>query len=174
MTNNNNKQMILQLFADNVVGNITAETMRIYINAIFDSSETIINKYRTLSEFESADTASVYEGSLVTITDTIPSEQGVYVSRFNQPSNRDQLTQLSSSIVSSQGSRVSHEYIADVGQVIFQAEYTDNLVDVYVDGSKIPDSKITLNSNIGVNGTVVVLNDSLSGMEFVEIISTIR
>lgn len=174
MTNNNTKQLILQLFADNVVGNITAETMRTYIESIFDDSEVIINKYKTINEFESANKDTIYEGSLIAITDTVPSEQGIYVAKFNQPSDITQLTQLSSSAVSSLGDKVSSEFIAADGQVLFQVEYTDNLIDAYRNGLKIPASKVTLNSNVGVNGTVIILTEASLKDDVIEIVAIVK
>jgi len=175
-SNNNTKNIILQLFADNAVGNISAETIRNFINSIFDDSEVIINKFDTLDNFELQDNITVYEGSIVAITNTVDSEQGLYISTINQPKERKFLNQLSSNIKEVSSVKSSLELIANTGQNIFNVVYTDNLIDLYVDGSKISASKVQLNSQIGVNGTNITLIYPyvLQGGEEVEIISIVK
>ena len=168
MTNNNTKNIILQLFADNTVGNITAQTMRDYINAIFDDSEVIINKFQSLNDFEAQDNPTVYEGSIVAITNTVDSEQGLYIAGINQPKERQFLIQLSSNIKENGGITTSYEYTANANQYMFACNYTNNQAVVYVDGKKVPDSKVDTLAN-----TSITLTTPLSGGEEVEIIATV-
>ena len=168
MTNNNTKNIILQLFADNTVGNITAQTMRDYINAIFDDSEVIINRFQTLSNFEAQDNPTIYEGSIVAITDAVDSEQGLYIATINQPRERQFLTQLSSNIKANSGVTTPYEYTANANQNIFACNYTDNQVIVYVDGKKVRDSQVMTQAN-----SSITLVTALNGGEEVEIIATV-
>jgi len=168
MTNNNTKQIILQLFADNTVGNITAQTMRDFINSIFDDSEVTFNKFQTLSEFEAQDNPTIYEGTLVVIYNSTPQEQGIYYSTINQPKERKFLNQLSSNITLEEGITTPYEYIANAGQNIFACNYTNNQVVVYVDGKKIRNSQVMTQAN-----TSITLLTPLNGGEEVEIIATV-
>ena len=168
MTNNNTKEIILQLFADNTVGNITAQTMRDYINAIFDDSEVQFNKFQTLNDFEAQDNSSIYEGSLVVIYNSTDSEQGIYYSTINQPRDRKFLNQLSSNIKNDTGITTPYEYIANAGQNIFACNYTDNQVIVYIDGKKVKNSQVMTQAN-----TSITLVTALNGGEEVEIIATV-
>jgi len=168
MTNNNTKEIILQLFADNTVGNITAQTMRDYINAIFNDSEVQFNKFQTLNDFENQDNPSIYEGSLVVIYNSTDSEQGIYYSTINQPRERKFLNQLSSNIKNDSGITTTYEYIANEHQNIFACNYTNNQVIFYVNGRKVRDSQIMTSAN-----TSVTLLTPLSGGEEVEIIATV-
>jgi len=167
-SNNNTKEIILQLFADNTVGNITAQTMRDYINAIFDDSEVQFNKFQTLNDFEAQDNPSIYEGSLVVIYNSSDSEQGIYYATINQPRERQFLTQLSSNIKENGGVTTSYEYTANANQYMFACNYTNNQAVVYVDGKKVPVSKVDTLAT-----TSITLTTPLSGGEEVEIIATI-
>jgi len=168
-SNNNTKDIILQLFADNTVGNITAQTMRDFIDAIFDSSEVQHNKFRTLSDFEAQDNPLIYEGSLVMIFNSTDAENGTYYSTINQPKERKFLTQISSNVKVNSTITTPYEYIANANQNIFACNYSDDLVQVYVDGKKIKYSQIMYDAK-----TSITLLEPLSGGEEVEILATIK
>lgn len=55
---------------------------------------------------------------------------------------------------------------ATVGQTVFNTTYTVGLVDVYINGVKLPDSEFTAN-----NAATVILNDACFGGETVEFIA---
>ena len=169
MTNNNTKQIILQMFADNTVGNISAETMRIFINDVFNDSEVKFNKFQTLQEFEAQDNPTIYEGSLVVIFNSSPAEQGIYYSTINQPKDRKFLNQLSSNLTSDTGITTTYEYVANANQNIFACNYTDDLVTVYIDGFKVRESQIMTDAK-----TSITLIEPLTGGEDVEIIGTVK
>jgi len=82
-SNNNTKQIILDLFIDNVTNDISASDMRSFINSSFDTKEEIIIKIDTLNNL-SANNSNIYEGSLVIIWNDKPNN-GVYLSVINQP-----------------------------------------------------------------------------------------
>lgn len=176
MTNNNNKERILNLFADNVSGEITAGTLREFINTIFDDSEVIINSFASLQSFEDSQAeqrADIYEGSLVAVTNSSNEENGLYVSTMNQPSERSFLAQISNNSKLSTASVTSYESTAQEGQFQFSAIYSANLVNVYVDGKKIRESRTILNSSTGLDGTFVILLDPATQGQEVEIVATV-
>ena len=164
MTNNTNKQAILNLFADNVSGEITASTMREFINSIFDDTQVIIKTFSSLEAFENAlpeQRADIYEGSLIAITSSDPSEEGMYISTVNQPAQRTLLRQYSNNIAEKPYQKETFEYTAQEGQIAFDCSYTDNFIDVFIDGNKFPTSKLLLNSTPTTNGTKVVLLENV-------------
>ena len=169
MTNNNKKDILLRLFADNTVGNITAATMRQFIEAIFDDKEVIIKKFKTLQDFESQDNLDIYENSLVVITDSTPEENGLYISQINQPRDRRYLTQVSNNSKPISIREESYEYKASQGQNVFACNYSDDLVKVYVNGKKIKKSQVIANT-----GTSITLVSPLNKDDEVEIITTIK
>ena len=175
MTNNTHKQTILNLFADNVSGEITAFTMREFINAIFDDSQVIIKTFSSLLAFENATSeqrADIYEGSLVAITNTELGEEGMYVATANQPATRDLLRHYSNNSDPKPYQKETFEFTSQENQSAFACEYTDNLVDVFIGGSKVADSKVLKNSTAISNGTTVVLINlgSLPQGQLVEVV----
>ena len=176
MTNNNNKARILNLFADNVQGEITASTLREFIETIFDDAQIVINKFNSLQAFEDAlveDRADIYEGSMVAIINAPPEENGLYISTMNQPSTRDFLKQISNNSKLSESSVTRNDYIAQEGPFQFTANYTGTLIEVFVEGAKIPHSKVLLNSTPTTNGTIVILTEPLAQGQEVEISATL-
>ena len=176
MTNNNAKQRLLNLFADNVNGEITATTLRDFIATIFDDKEEIINSFNSLQSFEDSmpeTRASIYEGSLVTIINSNSDEDGLYVSLMNQPSERALLKQISNNSKISEATVVYSDVTAQDGQFSFSAIYSGNLVEVYVDGEKRLNSRLQLNSTPTTLGTNVILLDPTSAGEVVEIKATV-
>jgi len=169
MTNNNKKDILLRLFADNTVGNITAETLRKFIDDIFEDKEVIINKFTTLEKFEEQDNPTIYEGSLVSIYKSTPKENGLYISQINQPKDRKFLTQISNNISPVSEKRENYEYIASKNQNVFACNYSEDLVEVYVNGRKIKKSQIITNT-----GTSVTLLSPLNKDDEVEILTIIK
>lgn len=169
MTNNNKKDILLRLFADNTVGNITAATLRQFISDIFDDKEVIINKFQTLDAFEAQENSNIFEGSLVVITNSTPKENGIYISQINQPKERKFLTQISNNTTPLNVSKETYEYISSKNQNVFACNYSDDLVEVYVDGKKIRKSQIIANT-----GTSITLLSPLPKDAEVEIITTIK
>jgi len=169
MTNNNKKDILLRLFADNTVGNITAETLRKFIEDIFNDKEVIINKFPTLDKFEEQDNNTIYEGSLVSIYNSTPEENGLYISQINQPKERKFLTQISNNVNPISFKKENYEYLSSQNQNVFACNYSDDLVDVYVNGIKIKKSQIIANT-----GTSITLLSPLNKGDEVEIISTIK
>lgn len=169
MTNNNKKDILLRLFADNTVGNITAATLRQFITDIFDDKEVIINKFPTLSKFEEQDNPTIYEGSLVAITNSTPEENGLYISQINQPRERKFLVQISNNVKPITERKEVFEYSASQGQNVFACTYSEDLVEVYVNGKKIRKSRVIANT-----GTSITLLDPLNKDDIIEIITTIR
>jgi len=169
MTNNTKKDILLRLFADNTVGNITAATIRQFITDIFDDKEVAINKFPTLSKFEEQDNSSIYEGSLVVITNSTPEEKGLYISTINQPRERKFLVQISNNTSPIPERKENYEYKASQGQNVFACNYSDDLVEVYVDGKKIRKSQVIANS-----GTTITLLQPLDKDQEVEIITIIK
>jgi len=190
MTNNNKKDILLRLFADNTIGNITAATLRQFIEDIFEDKEHNINKFSTLDKFEEQENSDIYEGSLVAITNSTSEENGLYISQINQPRERKFLTQISNKVNLLTETKHTYEYTAKQGQNIFACNYTYNLVDVYVNGKKIRGSQIVYNSGAssiptsqnvnrvpgvpGTLGTSVTLLTPLNKGDEVEIISIIK
>lgn len=170
-SNNTNKNTLLQLFADNIVGNITASTLRTFISSIFDDKEVQVNKFTTLSSFEAQPNLNIYEKSLVVIYNSTPDENGVYISLINQPQDRQYLMLISSADKVENMTKVVYEFSASDSQnVITGLNYTGNLVDVFVDGIKYRDSLITKNSTLTTNGTNIILNTGLELNSNVEVI----
>lgn len=176
MTNNNNKQRLLNLFADNVNGEITAGTLREFIETIFDDSEVVINSFNSILAFENStvdERADIYEGSLVTIENSTDDENGVYVSLMNQPSESKFLRQISNNSKVSESEVTYTEVLAQEGQFSFSAIYSKNLCEVFVDGIKRRHSRIQLNSTDTTLGTNVILLDPAKSGEVVEIKATV-
>jgi len=176
MTNNNNKQRLLNLFADNINGEITAGTLRDFIETIFDDKEENIILFDSLEAFEYAPAEQrekIYEGSFVAITNSSDEENGLYLSLMNQPQQREFLKQISSNSKLSKATVNYVEYTAQDGQYLFNVEYSDNLVEVYVDGNKRPASRVQLNSTPTNNGTSVILLDPAFAGQLVEIRATV-
>jgi len=169
MTNNNKKDILLRLFADNTVGNITAETLRKFIDDIFEDKEVIINKFTTLEKFEEQDNPTIYEGSLVSIYNSTPKENGLYISQINQPKDRKFLTQISNNISPISEKRENYEYKASKNQNVFACNYSEDLVEVYVNGKKIKKSQVIANT-----GTSVTLLSPLNKDDEVEILTIIK
>ena len=169
MTNNSKKDILLRLFSDNTVGNITASTMRQFISDIFDDKEVVIKKFKTLDLFEAQDNLEVYEGSLVAITEDTPENSGLYISLVNQPRERNLIKRFSNNISIVSEKRGNYEYKASQGQNVFACNYTEDLVDVYVDGKKIRKSQVVANT-----GTSITLLSPLNKNQEVEIITTIK
>lgn len=176
MTNNNNKQRLLNLFADNVNGEITAGTLREFIETIFDDSEVVINSFNSILAFENStvdERADIYEGSLVTIENSTDDENGVYVSLMNQPSESKFLRQISNNSKISEAETKYTDISPQEGQFSFSATYSKNLCEVYVDGIKRKNSRIQLNSTDTSLGTNVILLDPVTRDEEVEIKTTV-
>lgn len=168
-SNNNTQNTTRNLFLDNTVGDITAESLRTFVDNIFSDGEVKVNKYASLAAFEAGDVSTVYEGSLVVCTG---SDKGLYIALSNQPTSQSLLTQISNFEVQPTALvKTNTEVTATVGQYIIFAEYKDNLVDLYIDAEKIRNSEYVLNSTAISNGTMIVLTDPLLGGEEVEIIS---
>ena len=176
MTNNNTKQNLLNLFADNVAGEITANTIRKFIEDVFDDKEVHIAKFDSLSSFNSSlDTQKtlIFEGSLVAITNSTDIENGLYISLANLPKTSDLLMQFSSNSKITKSKVTYTDVTAQDGQFAFNAVYTDNLVEVYVDGNKRAQSRIQINSSPTTLGTTVILLDPAVAGEVVEIKATV-
>lgn len=169
MTNNNKKDILLRLFADNTVGNITAATLRQFISDIFDDKEVIINKFQTLDSFELQENNNIFEGSLVAITNSTSNENGIYISQINQPKERKFLTQISNNVKPLNERKEIYEYISSKNQNVFACNYSEDLVEVYTDGKKIRKSQIIANT-----GTSITLLSPLPKDTEVEIITTIK
>lgn len=170
-SNNNNLNTLLQLFADNVVGNITASTLRTFISTVFGDKEVQINKFTTLNSFEAQPNPTIYEGSLVVIYDSTPSENGLYRATLNQAQNRQYLMQVSSASEVEGLTKITYEITAtDSQNVLTSLLYTANLVDVFVNGIKYRDALITKNSTNTTNGTNLILNVPLELNDIVEIV----
>ena len=169
MTNNNKKDILLRLFADNTVGNITAATLRQFISDIFDDKEVVINKFPTLDKFEEQDNSNIYEGSLVSIFDSTPEENGIYISQINQPNERKFLKQISNNVSLFSEQKNNYEYIAAKNQNVFACNYSEDLVEVYVNGRKIRKSQVIANT-----GSSITLVTPLNKGDEVEIVSIIK
>lgn len=171
MTNNYTKNTLLTLFADNVNGNITAETLRTFISSTFDTTEVIVNKFQSLSHFEAQANPTIWEGSLVVIYDSTPAENGLYRALINQPQDRQFLVQVSNNDKVESITRTPYEFIATEAQTLFYCEYSENFVDFYVNGKKLKQSELEYNSSVDANGTnVVIKNSTLLAGDEVEII----
>jgi len=170
MASNNTKNETLNLFLDNVYGNITAADLRTFVSNIFDDKEVVVRKYVNLDAFEIADNSNVFEGSLVVITGSTDAENGLYISLSNQPTSRTNLLQVSNNTTPAQLIKTNYEFVAHAGQFLFNVEFLDNNVDVFVDGSKWAASEIMMsNGGVGI-GTVITFIEPLAGGEAVEII----
>jgi len=169
MTNNTKKDILLRLFADNTVGNITAATIRQFITDIFDDKEVSIAKFNNLDKFEEQDNPDIFEGSLVVITNSTPEENGLYISQINQPKERRFLTQISNKISPNKEIEKNFEYTANSGQNVFACEYSEDLVEVYVNGRKIKKSQVVANT-----GSSITLLTPLNKGDEVEIITKIK
>lgn len=174
-SNNNNENAILQLFADNVVGNITAETLRTFISTVFQDSEVRINKFTTLASFEAQPNPTIYEGSLISIYGSTVDENGMYISSLNQPQDRQYLTQISSAGKAREMTKSTYEFTASDNQtVITGVSYSDNLVDVFVEGEKMRDALITKNSALDTLGTNLILSTGLILNSTVEVVCYVK
>lgn len=84
MTNNNTKDIILDLFPDNNEYAISALDMRTYIEAIFGDKEVKIVKIASSQDIPFHN-SNIYEESLVVIYGGPENEIGLYISTANQP-----------------------------------------------------------------------------------------
>ncbi len=115
-SNNPAKDLILTLFPDNNTQEISAADMRIFVHSIFNTKEEIITKATDEQDMKSKNTR-IYENSVVLITHA-DTENGVYISRVNNPIS---LLQLDKVADLSQGSTVPGTALSD-----FMIEYTHN------------------------------------------------
>ncbi len=92
MTNNDTRDQIIALFPDNFDNEISAQDMRTYINAIFDTKEELTVKIATATDI-SLYNANIYEGSMVIIFNDAENT-GIYLSTVNQPTNISELIKL--------------------------------------------------------------------------------
>ena len=91
------KDSILVLFQDNVMGGISAEDMRVFINAIFDSKENEVQVFERLQEVDdyrlSDPLYPIQQNDLVIITDHNNQNQitdrGLYLSPKPNPASTD-------------------------------------------------------------------------------------
>jgi hypothetical protein len=87
------KDLILDLFADNTDGDITASDMRKFVEGVWADKERKINKYKTLSEALSD--PYLYQLDLFLIVDEpVISRNGIYVALINQPNNENEIVQV--------------------------------------------------------------------------------
>jgi len=93
-SNNNLKDQVLALFPDNNNFEITAQDMRLYIEAIFGDKEVVIIKIKQMSDL-AFNNSRIYEGSMVVIyNDANPDRVGIYLSKVNQPTVETDLIQV--------------------------------------------------------------------------------
>jgi len=93
-SNNPSLDAALALFLDNIVGDITAQDMRIFVENVFNDKEVKINKFPEFSDLFASNT-EVYEHSLVTIYDPhLKDEMGLYLSLANQPTAQSQFIKI--------------------------------------------------------------------------------
>lgn len=93
------KDSILVLFQDNVMGGISAEDMRVFINAIFDSKENEVQVFDTLKKVDEYQlqnpTYPVLNNDFIVITDpddtSMINERGIYISTKDNPNQNDLL-----------------------------------------------------------------------------------
>ena len=172
MSNNNNKQTILNLFLDNIVGNITAETLRNFISTIFDDKEVIIKKFDSTEIFNAAsedEKSDIYENSLIIIKND-NENNGVYLSLKNQPQSITDFVRISNNFSYDNYTKTVYEYTAFEDQFYFECQYSDNLVDVYKNGLKIKNSDIVMNEN----GDNIVLKNKAENGDEIEIVCLVK
>jgi len=93
MANNIIKDITLDLFPDNVNGEITASDMRQFVNNIWWDKERKINKYPTLNDAYSD--PYLFALDIFLITKELPdSKNGIYVALINQPNNISEIVQV--------------------------------------------------------------------------------
>jgi hypothetical protein len=87
MASPNLQTLIRNLFQPNLTESISAEDMQIFVDGIFQASESIIRKFQTpqeLDDFRNSDPdVKMLKGDLCVITDKPYS--GIYISKINQP-----------------------------------------------------------------------------------------
>lgn len=94
MTNNTTKDQIIALFPDNADNEISASDMRVYTEAIFNDKEVKVVKIQYIANL-AAESAEIYEGSIVVIWGDENTYNGLYLSKVNQPTVTSELIKLS-------------------------------------------------------------------------------
>lgn len=91
-SSNTLKDQVLLLFPDNNTKEISAADMRVFVESIFDNKEELVIKATDTADMKSQN-AKIFENSVVLITGS-GSENGVYVSRANNPISLAQLDKI--------------------------------------------------------------------------------
>jgi len=93
MASKNIQNIIRNIFDPNLTQNISAQDFQIFVDAIFESTESIIRKFESIEDVEqfrlsSAPEAKIFiqKGDIVIITKTNP---GIYLAKVDKPAKAD-------------------------------------------------------------------------------------
>lgn len=144
-SSNTTRDEVLALFPDNLNQEISASDMRIYVNAVFDDREVKVVKIEKVIHLPPRN-SNIYEHTIVLVYNDTIDNNGVYLSKVNQPIAKVQLTKIAGvadgtidGVLLSDGTiPMDDGYIPDVDQDIATKIFVTDAVAAAASGNPYP------------------------------------